>query len=463
MSELNIFMPDKLEQGFSPLKYKSQFDLWGMACLYQGVCMYDEDLNLSNRLAENVFHAERYMEIKIKPLTWHDGAPITAEDFKFSFELCYAPSESGRIPNRIIEHIEGARSFYGGKSGDISGIKLLDERTIRIYHNAPGVYVQSLLTLPIMPMHCHNQATTQYVGSGSFVLKSILENNAHFVKNEGFCLGTPQVDELFLKGGTTFEQRHYLQEGSIDLTVMEADELLKLPVSVFRNYDVYTLPQPVSTVMKINPDSKLFFDLSARKRVSQKISRGLLVHQLFHNYADSMVQFYPPVVAQHLNCTLIYPNVAPTQTRLRTIRVGVHKQKKEHRNVAEMLAKMLKPDFSVSIDEYSSRDEAYRSGADLYIENMNHALIPCSNPYIYSNRNAFLKDPEYVHLLELDESLYRNNYHDFIRKYAEEIASILPVIPLYSKHEIQLVSKRVQHLRPDTRGAFWNIHEISVT
>lgn len=194
--------------------------------------------------------------------------------------------------------------------------------------------------------------------------------------------------------------------------------------------------------------------------MSQKISRNFLVHHLFHNYADPLLQFYPPVVAQHLNCVLIYPDVAPVESNLQKVRIGVFCGSTEHKQVAELLAKMLKSDMLVSICSYSSRNEAYLDGADLYIENISHSLIPCSNPFIFQNSEEFSKSPEYSRLIELDQELYLPNYSEYISEYATECASTLPVIPLYSKHEIQLVSKRIRHLKPDTRGAFWNIHEI---
>lgn len=458
MPELNIFMPDMYERGFSPFCYKSQFDLWGMACLYQGICMYNNDLKLSNRLAENVIQTETYTDVKIRQLTWHDGMPITADDFKYSFEICYAPR--GGIPNRAIYHIEGAQSFFNGKSSHISGIKILDERTFRIYHNASDIYIKSLLTLPIVPKHCYGQTGEKNIGCGSYILKSLDRKNAYFIRNEGFCLGIPRIEKLNLMGGTISEQSTYLQNGSIDLTVIDVEDLGMLPASIFQKYHVFSLPQPASTVLKINPGSKLFYDKNARKRVSQKISRSALVHHLFHNYADPLLQFYPLVVAQQLNCVLIYPDVAPVESNLRELRIGVFNESREHKRVAELIAEMLKSDMQVSVCCYSSRSEAYLDGADLYVENMSHSLTPWSNSFVLQNSEEFSKSPDYSRIVELNQRLYLPSYLENISAFATECASILPVIPLYSKHEIQIVSKRIRHLKPDTRGAFWNIHEI---
>lgn len=465
MSRLNIYLSDSLEGGFSPLYYKSQFDLWGMACLYQGICMYDSELNLCNRLAEYVLQTEKYMEVKIRPLKWHDGNPITSHDFKFSFELFYSPERCGTIPQRIIQYIQGAKSFYKKQSLHISGIEIVDDQIFRIFYEAPYIYAKSLLTLPITPKHCYSQTETkmhQYIGCGSYILKSLEKNSAFFIRNKSFCLGTPRIEELLLLGGSSEEQQIHLQAGDIDLTILDPADLTNLPLSVFQKYYVYSLPQPIATVLKINPSSQLFCNLAARKMVSQKISRCLLIHQLFRGYADPLQQFYPPVVAQHLNCSLIYPDVSPTISDIKILQIGVHKENEEHKQVAAFLLQILSPYFQISVCNYASRTEAYRSGADVYIENMSHTLTPCSNMYLFNNYENFSRAPEYANLLNLSEKLFCPDYSEFIYEFALECANTLPIIPLYSKHEIQLVSKRVHNLRPDTRGAFWNIHELII-
>lgn len=462
MSRINIFMTDTLEGGFSPLHYRSQFDLWGMASLYQGICMYDETLNLCNRLSEYVIFEDGYLEVKLKPLVWHDGTTISAEDFKFSFELYFRKSKKGRIPNGIIQRIEGAEDYYYDKTSEIAGIKVIDDHTFRIYHHAPHQYMQSLLVLPILPKRNNPQAENKNIGCGAYVLQAMNKSSARFERNENFCLGSPKMKYLDLLGGSKEDQKELLKTKSIDLTAIEATDLLNLPFTVFHDYYMYSLPQPVSTVMKINPKSELFTNLGMRKTLSQSIDRNLLVQKLFHGFADPLLQFYPPVVAQQLNCTLLYPDVAPCNVRCNEIIIGFQEKSAEHILVAELLYEQLKNQTIVSLQSFTSREEAYSCGADVYIDSMSHSIIPISNPFIYSNSKYFSTSSDYDQMINLEQKLYSKNYRHFTRDFATECARVLPIIPLYSKHEIQLVSKRVKGLKPDTRGAFWNIHEIEI-
>ena len=68
---------------------------------------------------------------------------------------------------------------------------------------------------------------------------------------------------------------------SIDLTTIEVTDLIDLPFTVFHDYYMYLLPQPVSTVMKISPQSELFINLGMRKTLSQSIDCNLLVQKIF--------------------------------------------------------------------------------------------------------------------------------------------------------------------------------------
>lgn len=68
---------------------------------------------------------------------------------------------------------------------------------------------------------------------------------------------------------------------SIDLTTIEVTDLIDLPFTVFHDYYMHLLPQPVSTVMKISPQSELFINLGMWKTLSQSIDCNLLVQKNF--------------------------------------------------------------------------------------------------------------------------------------------------------------------------------------
>jgi ABC-type transport system substrate-binding protein len=98
----------------------------------------------------------------------------------------------------------------------------------------------------------------------------------------------------------------------------------------------------------------------------------------------------------------------------------------------------------------------------LYIDDMYHNFTPDSNFFLYREQERMSCESQYNKLITLEKKIYQKNYKKYIKQIATELADVLPVIPLYSKHEIQLVSKRVHNLKPDTRGAFWNIHELII-
>ncbi|MCR5374476.1 MAG: hypothetical protein K6E39_03765 [Lachnospiraceae bacterium] len=461
MSEINIYMPDMYECGFSPLKYKSQFDLWGMAALYQGICMYDESLNLRNRLAEYVLEKDGCLEVKLKNLLWHDGMPISAEDFIESFKLYFPNKKTGRIPNGIVSEIIGAEEYYNGNN-ELKGIEIVDNRIFRINHVAQNLYIKNLLVHPLIPRHTMGIEDNRYIGSGAYILKNYGENYAYFERNDGFCLGTPRIRKLNLYGGTKEEQIHLLEEKELTLTIIEPEDLKNISASLFENYYLFSLPQPITTVLKINPKSPMFMDLNMRMSVSQAIKRGLLVYTMFKDYAEATWSFYPPIIAEKYNCRTLYLDMGLKESMPERIVIGVLYNSSEHIKLAELLSEDLKAKTDVVIMPSASRREAFAKGADVYIENMMHTILPISNQLLYCNSELFIKSVHYKRLIEIEKSLYLQNSQALIREFAMECARSLPVIPIYSKHELQLVSKRVHNLKPDTRGALWNIHEIEL-
>ena len=119
---------------------------------------------------------------------WSDGAPITADDFLFSFRRVFTPSMAA--PNADVGYaIAGASDYATGKntSPDSLGLRAVDARTfeIRLAHPAPYFFFV-LGGAPFMPVprhviERHGGATRpgtpwtrpgNLVGNGPFVLKS---------------------------------------------------------------------------------------------------------------------------------------------------------------------------------------------------------------------------------------------------------------------------------------------------
>jgi ABC-type transport system substrate-binding protein/methyl-accepting chemotaxis protein len=112
--------------------------------------------------------ARRYRFYLRQGVTFHDGSPLTARDVKRHFERLLNPAMDS--PERgLLEDVEGAKAFAEGKAREVSGIEVLDERTLEIRLEEPKAFFLQLLALPSTAV-ARLDASGQAIGTGPFRL-----------------------------------------------------------------------------------------------------------------------------------------------------------------------------------------------------------------------------------------------------------------------------------------------------
>ncbi len=81
-------------------------------------------------------------------ITFHDGRPITAEDFKYSIERATSLEvHSGTVP-LYLGDIVGVDEKLVGEIAEVDGVEVIDDRTLRITIDARKEYFLAKLTYP---------------------------------------------------------------------------------------------------------------------------------------------------------------------------------------------------------------------------------------------------------------------------------------------------------------------------
>jgi peptide/nickel transport system substrate-binding protein len=120
---------------FNGLMMGSDFEKW-KPMLYVPPLYFDKDLKLQPGTFESWESNEdkTVWTFKIDPrAVWSDGTPITATDFKLSWEACVDPNTpTGRVAGYLgnVEGFDAAREE--GAPPDVSGLKVLDDRTLQV-------------------------------------------------------------------------------------------------------------------------------------------------------------------------------------------------------------------------------------------------------------------------------------------------------------------------------------------
>ena len=79
---------------------------------------------------------------------FHNGNPVTAQDFKWSLERSGDPKTASPVADTYLNDIVGFKDYVEGNASDISGVKVIDDRTLQISIDGPKAYFLAKLTYP---------------------------------------------------------------------------------------------------------------------------------------------------------------------------------------------------------------------------------------------------------------------------------------------------------------------------
>ncbi len=125
-----------------------------------------------------------------KGVKWHDGAPLTSSDVKFTFERI------GKPPTGMIS----PRKSY---MADVVGIDVPDDATVTIRLKGPSASFLSLLAHPLLPIFSKKVVEQRgdmkrtALGTGPFALKDYQPGvGSTMVRNADYFKGAPYLDGL---------------------------------------------------------------------------------------------------------------------------------------------------------------------------------------------------------------------------------------------------------------------------
>ena len=81
-------------------------------------------------------------------VTFHNGKPVTAHDFKWSIERASDSSNASPVSDTYLDDIVGFNDYWEGRGTEITGIKVIDDLTLQITIDAPKAYFLAKLTYP---------------------------------------------------------------------------------------------------------------------------------------------------------------------------------------------------------------------------------------------------------------------------------------------------------------------------
>ncbi|MCB9591246.1 MAG: ABC transporter substrate-binding protein [Sandaracinaceae bacterium] len=220
-----VFHHEADVRGFDPHIAFDELSNMGIKLMYEGLIDYDRDtLELVPRLAEAVpepsedgrtyrFRLRADIRFADHVVFCEDpetaprpcpGRPITAEDVRWSLEHMLATS-TGSPGVTFFELIEGVEAYREGEASHVSGIRVLDERTVEMQLlRADQTFLFAMAMTFAYPVA--HEAYEVYgddvarhpVGTGAYILERWEPGvQLDFVRNPSFFIeGQPYVDRM---------------------------------------------------------------------------------------------------------------------------------------------------------------------------------------------------------------------------------------------------------------------------
>lgn len=199
----------------------------------EGLLTWDENYVYTNDGAATYEVSEdgRTFTFKIGDnVNWHDGEPVTAEDWLFAHEVIGNPEYDGPRYNSDFTNIEGMEEYNSGKADTISGIEVIDEKTLKITYieSTPSLLTGSVWSYPLAKHIFGDMAVADIssspevrenpIGFGPFKVESIIPGESvTLTKNEDYWRGAPNLDGVTIKVISSSTVVQELETGGVDL------------------------------------------------------------------------------------------------------------------------------------------------------------------------------------------------------------------------------------------------------
>ncbi len=170
---------------------------------------------------------------------FHDGRPVTANDFKYSLDRTAKLGQTTSVvAEAFLGDIVGAKDVTRGRADSITGVKVIDDSTLQITIDAPKSYFLAKLTYPTAFVVDKAQVesnprnwTRKPNGTGPYkMVEWRLNERIILAANDNYYAGAPAVKRVVynLAGGSSLTQ---YENGEIDVSGISINDIERVQSS----------------------------------------------------------------------------------------------------------------------------------------------------------------------------------------------------------------------------------------
>lgn len=272
--------------------------------VFSGLVQLDQNLNIRPDLAETweVSGDGTIYTFKIRDnAKFHNGRNVTAQDVVFSWERAASPELASDTVLTYLADIVGVRAKAQGEAETISGLKVIDEKTLQVTIDAPKPYFLMKLTFPTSYIVDKDNVSSgeewvyQPNGTGPYKLKEWRSYEyIVYEANQDFYLGAPSIPYVVVKLFAGDDVRLF-ETGEVDIAgvgLFDVERMLDPNEPLNRN--LVTGVNLCTSYVTFDTTLPPFDDVKVRKAFSMAFDRQRYVDVLYRGVALPAVGLYPP-------------------------------------------------------------------------------------------------------------------------------------------------------------------------
>ena len=206
---------------------------WIVGAIFSGLVRIGKDLKVAPDIAEKWDVSDDgtvYTFYLRKNAKFHDGKPVTAYDFKYSWERACDPEMESRKARTYLGDIVGAKEILAGEATELSGVRVIDDLTLEVTIDGPKPYfLGKLAYVTAYVVDRANVArginwTDKPNGTGPFELKEWKKDELLILeRNENYYLGPTKLENVVFQ---IFAGRRMMmyEQGEIDIAGVYIDD-----------------------------------------------------------------------------------------------------------------------------------------------------------------------------------------------------------------------------------------------
>lgn len=277
----------------------------GDKLVFSGLVSLDPKLNLIPDLAESwdVKNGTVYTFHLRKNAKFHDGRPVTAQDFIYSWERAASPALQSPTVLTYLGDIVGVREMVAGQADHITGLEAVDDHTLQVTIDLPKPYFLLKLTYPtsyVLDKANIDSGAEWYRtpnGTGPYRLKEWRRfESMLYESNQDFYLTPPAIKYVLIKLFSGDDVRLY-ETGDVDVagvSLYNVDRFLDPGEPL--HTELTTATSLCTSFVVFDTTRPPFDDIKVRQAFSMAFDRQKYIDVVMRGHALPAIGPYPPAL-----------------------------------------------------------------------------------------------------------------------------------------------------------------------